>query len=142
MTSLRKVSLVGLVLAILVWVGVGIYYLTTKSPEAPSSIGTLPIPTPTPATSAISFQFPGIPKISDTPPDTKAVEGLITKTEPGGFDLKSGGQTYTFFLDQNSRFIFPEESEGVVVGEGMKVYYKEKDDKLYVINGIGAMGAK
>ena len=79
------------------------------------------------------FPFPGS---FYTPPDTEVVEGVIAESEIGKLVLTSDGQNFTFFLDDESLFYFPEGGKGATVGVGFKVYYKERDGKLYIVYGI------
>lgn len=148
---LKKIFWIVLIITVLLWIGVGVYYfqpnilsqpqfdqlqIELETKEADTTIENIETTTVLKKEKAPAHQPPK-EKISDVPLDVPSVVGIITETTKGQFIIQADKKDYAFFLDNNSQLFFPEESEGVVIGERMKIYYKEKDGQLYVVEGIG-----
>ena len=122
--SVKRIFWVVLAVALIIWVGVGMFLLTTKKPAVPIS--------PT-----VEQEFkPWTNEYSPEQP-LKTVEGFygIFDYQNSHFTLEVDDKTYSFIIPQDVKgFIMP----GTKFR--LKIYYQERDDKLILIAGERARG--
>lgn len=118
-----------LILTVVLWVGVGIYYFSTKTTEVSKETTSQPSPT-----EIFSTPTPVCPP--DVPPDTKMIEGIIGQLESGELVITSNGQDLHFSLGEDRFLRFADASKGVVVGAKLKVYYQEENGTLKFISAM------
>ncbi|MBM4401716.1 MAG: hypothetical protein FJ044_00530 [Candidatus Cloacimonetes bacterium] len=139
----RNLTKIIWVLAILAWVGVGVYYLSTYA--HPSFLQEISLFQKTPPpTSMKDWNVPPeghrepLPGSHYFPSDEEIVEGIVTHSETEYMTLDVNGQLLNFYSQIGSFLAAPDEDEeeiGPLVGKKMRVYYKERDGKFYLVFG-------
>ena len=122
--SVKRIFWVVLAITLIVWIGVGIYYLTTKKSEKLTK-------TPSPSSPITQQEFtPWTTEYSSEQP-VKEMEGVydFLDYKNSQFALESDGETYFFTIPKDvKKFIMP--------GNKLKlrIYYQVKDSKLIFIS--------
>lgn len=120
--SLKRIFWVILAVTLIVWIGVGLYYLTGKEKKKP--------PTSPSQTTQKDFT-PWTTEYSPNEP-VKIIEGVYTHLDWGKrqFILESDGQMFTFTIPQDIKQFFMPGTK-----YSLRIYYYEKDGKLIFVSG-------
>lgn len=89
----------------------------------------------------VSFYQSGEVSLSKETPGVESAEGFILSFEPlvregPRMIISSDGGSMTFMFDAESTFFFPE-GTNLEAGGKLRVFYKEKNEKPYVILAVG-----
>ena len=108
----KRIFWIVLTVMLIVWIGVGLYFLSTKSTQSTKQ-------------SAPSLSFEPFPSTTILPNEAiKTVEGVYThlNADNNQFTLQSEDQTFIFTLPPGAMFFQPDTR--------LKVYYQKKGSKF------------